>query len=72
VRIPVLRRSSTLFTVIITPPAGSTNRLYTTSGRCSKSGSYAVASSSTGTCKVTLRYVQASVTMYAYAYVPVV
>ncbi len=72
VRIPVLRRSSTLFTVIIPPPVGSTNRLYTTSGRCSKSGSFAVASSSTGTCKVTLRYVQSSITKYAYAYVPVV
>jgi hypothetical protein len=72
VRIPILRRSSTLFTVIIPPPAGSTNRLYTTSGRCSKSGSYAKASAYTGTCKVTLRYVQASVTKYAYAYVPVV
>ena len=72
VRIPVLRRSSTLFSVIIPPPAGSTNRLYTTSGRCTKSGSYAKASAYTGTCKVTLRYVQASVTMYAYAYVPVV
>lgn len=72
VRIPILRGSSTLASIIIPPPAGSSNLYYSASGRCRRSGSYIVASAYTGTCKVVLRYVRNSVTSYATAYVPVV